>query len=49
MEQKMLDFLAKELGEYYGDIIELEWDMSVGKFCKAFVRCDRDGCLYCEI
>ena len=28
--------LQKELGEYYNDIIELEWDMSVDEFVAMF-------------
>ena len=32
--------LKKELGEFYKDIIELEWDMTVSKFIEWYWDCD---------
>ena len=39
------EFLIKEMGEYFEDLIYLDFDMTVGEFCAMFIEKDEeDGC-----
>jgi len=37
------------MGEFYQDLIEMDFDMTVEEFCEMFVKEDEDGELYSEI
>lgn len=49
IEVGMVEFLEREMGENYQDIIEMDFDMSVEEFCNTFIEEDEDGEYYSTI
>lgn len=43
------EYLRKELGDRYEDIIEYEFGIELEKFIEWFIVCDEDGCVCSEI
>ncbi len=43
-----LIILKKEMGEYYAELIEIEFGMSVCEFIEEYIRSDNEG-YYCDI
>lgn len=49
MSETLIDFLVREFGEYYIDIIELEFDMDVIEFCNEYIQWDEDNECYVSL
>ena len=44
-----LNILKKEMGEFYVELVELEFDMSVCEFIEEFILEDEEKGFYCNI